>query len=331
MTTTPPSPSPSLTPTSPLHILPHILLPLLLVLGYFPPPFRFRAPLFLVLLAICQWGCTASPWPPNEGTTRALRYGLSSSWIFVLPTVERIVMHTPERDFFRVEDDDDDESVKKRKREGVKEWSFAKLWRGVRLVCTPRGVGWNIGGRMQFEVAEAVGVGLGVNGVEEWPPLFGSVFDCYTTVGVWGRFWHQYIRQPCLGFSRYFVELLHVPRRSSLAYLIHLTNAFLTSTFFHVLSVGAVAGGYYPLQSLIADMSIFFMIQTVGAAVEGTRRERVAQVVMPAIYRILGHIWVICWFFVTSFWFVRAYAGVRMQDWRLPYSVLGGLLGVPNE
>jgi hypothetical protein len=134
--------------------------------------------------------------------------------------------------------------------------------------------------------------------------------------------------------------------------LIHLANAFLISTFFHVLSVGAVAGGYYPLRSLISDMSIFFMLQPVGAAVEGvtmalfgryvwapskkekehqTRRERVVEAVAPAICRVLGYLWVICWFFVTSFWFVRAYAGVRMQDWRLPYSILGGMLGILSE
>jgi hypothetical protein len=143
-----PPPTPSLMPNSPLHILPHILLPILLVLSYFPPPFRFRAPLFLALLALLQWACTTSPWPPNAGTTRALRYGLSSSWIFLLPTVERIVMHTPERDFFRVEDANDDEVTKKRKNtELVKEWSFAKLWRGMRLVCTPRAVGWNFASR----------------------------------------------------------------------------------------------------------------------------------------------------------------------------------------
>ncbi|KAK0639530.1 hypothetical protein B0T16DRAFT_423333 [Cercophora newfieldiana] len=207
------------------------------------------------------------------------------------------------------------------------------------------------GMRLQFEAAAAVGVGLGVNEPEEWPPLFGSAFDCYTTANVWGKFWHQYIRQPCLGFSRYFVEVLHIPRRSSLAYLIHLTNAFLISTFFHVLSVGTVAGGYYPLRSLISDMSIFFMLQPIGAAIEGavmalfarfvwapakdgqdpTKRNKVADLVVPSLCQLFGYVWVVGWFFVTSFWFVKAYAGVRMQDWKLPYSILGHLLGIPDE
>ncbi|KAK3312231.1 hypothetical protein B0H66DRAFT_608514 [Apodospora peruviana] len=438
-TSTTPSPTTDFNPTSFLHILPHILLPILLILAYFPPPFRGRAPLFLALLAIVQWQCTTSPWPPNAGDTRALRYGLNSSWIFALPVVERMVMHTPEKDFFRVVDDDDSDKVKKGKSQLVREWSCGKLWRAVRLVCTPRAVGWNFGSRMindqrkemrrrrlakerqlqrgqfavrslvrafacylawdlvmlaekkvvtipdaeswrwgwsrealgemakvelimlatvylgmnlWFETAAAIGSGLGLNQPEEWPPLFGSLFDCYTTANVWGKFWHQYLRQPCLGFSRRLVELLHVPRRSTLAYLIHLTNAFLISTFFHVLSVGTVAGGYYPLRSLISDMSIFFMLQPVGAMIEGavmalfaryvwapkgkggpegtTRRSRIAEVVIPSVCQGVGYVWVVCWFFVTSFWFVKGYAGVGTQNWKLPYSIMERVLVCGN-
>jgi len=157
------------------------------------------------------------------------------------------------------------------------------------------------------------------------------------------------VRQPCLGFSRYYVEILHIPRRSSVAYLIHLTNAFVISTFFHVLSVGTVAGGYYPLRNLISDMSIFFMLQPIAAVIEGsvmaffaryvwapcakdrkdwTKYDEFAEVVVPLVCQLCGYVWVVCWFFVTSWWFVKAYAGVRMQDWKIPYSVMGKLLGI---
>ena len=100
-------------------------------------------------------------------------------------------------------------------------------------------------------------------------------------------------------------------------------------------------------------MTIFFMLQPVGAMIEGaamalfarfvwapakdgqdqdlSKRNKVLEVVMPAACRLFGYVWIICWFFVTSFWFVRAYAGVRMQDWKLPYSILGHLLGIPDE
>jgi len=45
-----------------------------------------------------------------------------------------------------------------------------------------------------------------------------------------------------------------------------------------------------------------------------------------ALCRLAGYIWVICWFYVTSWGFIKAYAGVRMQDWQLPYSVVGRVL-----
>lgn len=45
-------------------------------------------------------------------------------------------------------------------------------------------------------------------------------------------------------------------------------------------------------------------------------------VVTLALCRLAGYVWVLVWFSVTGWWFVKAYAGVRMQDWKLPYSIL---------
>ncbi|KAL2130110.1 hypothetical protein VTI74DRAFT_6889 [Chaetomium olivicolor] len=121
---------------------------------------------------------------------------------------------------------------------------------------------------MQYVLGAAVGVGLGFSEPEDWPPVFGSLADCYTVGHVWGKFWHQYIRQPCLGISFFIVEKLHIPRRSIFAYFVHLLVAFVISDFFHVMSVGTVAGGYYPLENLIADFSAFFLLQTAAGTAE---------------------------------------------------------------
>lgn len=136
-------------PTSPLPvalaIAPHILLPLLLFTAYLPPPSRLRAPVFLLALALLQWRCTVSPWPsnaPDHGSDRALRYGLASTWLFVLPVLQRVVMQTPEADFFRV-----DETLPDGGRpDPPKEWSWEKVRWAMNLMTTPRGVGWNFGG-----------------------------------------------------------------------------------------------------------------------------------------------------------------------------------------
>lgn len=147
----PPIPAILPVPTTPLPlalaIAPHLLLPLLLFASYLPPPSRLRAPAFLFLLALLQWRCVVSPWPsnaPDRGSDRALRYGLACTWLFVLPVLSRlVVVQTPERGFWRVDDVLPDGG----RPPPPKEWSMEKVRWAMNLVATPRGVGWNFGGR----------------------------------------------------------------------------------------------------------------------------------------------------------------------------------------
>ena len=122
-------------------ILPHLALPILLVLSLFVPPFRLRGVLFVALIAVAEWGSTVSLWPPNVGDTRPFKYALAGSWFFVLPVVQRILVHVPERDFWRV----DDEEIPGHNQPG--EFTWAKAWWALALFATPRAVGWNFGSR----------------------------------------------------------------------------------------------------------------------------------------------------------------------------------------
>ncbi|KAK1756361.1 membrane bound O-acyl transferase family-domain-containing protein [Echria macrotheca] len=396
----------SLTPASGADVLPAVLMPIFLVATYFLPPFRLRPFFFLVVLGLLEWGSFVSPWPPNEGDARPLRYGITTSWIFALPVLERVCLHVPERDFWRL---DPGEDWSRAKGGRPREWSWEKVWWAVRLVCTPRGVGWDLsggkmkmtrvnGGRgidglgrakyvfgcafraflcylvwdgvmlaeqkmevpegwawdastlgriaaaevmmvlitycgmvMQFEGAAAIGVALYLNGPEDWPPLFGSLVDCYTVVNVWGTFWHQYIRQPCLGISHALLRLVRLPsdrRYRPVAYFVHLLNAFVISDGFHILAVGSMASGYVPVSSVVADLSTFFLLQPLAGTVESiamglfARQKAFINGLILALCRLAGYVWVFCWFYVTGWWFVKAYLDVRMQDWQLPNSIL---------
>ena len=75
-------------------------------------------------------------------------------------------------------------------------------------------------------------------------------------------------RQPCLGFSRAINAKLRIPRRSPLAYFIHLVTAFTISAFFHILSLAALCPGWYPFRTLVSDMCIFFLMQPIGTMME---------------------------------------------------------------
>jgi len=60
-----------------------------------------------------------------------------------------------------------------------------------------------------------------------------------------------------------------------------------------------------------------------------TRRDdddELQSLIIRPLCRVAGYMWVLCWFHVTSWPFIKAYAGVRMQDWQVPYSVVGRLL-----
>jgi hypothetical protein len=44
--------------------------------------------------------------------------------------------------------------------------------------------------------------------------------------------------------------------------------------------------------------------------------------------RLAGYLWVVLWFHVTSWPFIRAYAGVGMQEWQIPFSVVGRVVAL---
>jgi len=166
----PVNPSVATSPSPPRvqDILPHILLFLVLILAYFPPPFRGRGALVCLLAALLDWLCTVSTWPPNVGDTRPMKYGIASSWIFILPVIERILIHTPEREFWRVDDvqvvpagpnsntETPSDTPTKHPPPPPRESTWQKLLWSISLYSTPRAVGWNFGSRRINTQREAV-------------------------------------------------------------------------------------------------------------------------------------------------------------------------------
>jgi hypothetical protein len=46
-----------------------------------------------------------------------------------------------------------------------------------------------------YTILSFVTVGLGISMPQDWPPLFGNVFEAYTVRKCWGRVWHQLLRK----------------------------------------------------------------------------------------------------------------------------------------
>ncbi|KAF4981682.1 hypothetical protein FZEAL_2569 [Fusarium zealandicum] len=124
-----------------LERLPFITLPLVILLAFSSPPFRGRGILFAALIIANDCLCTFSQWPPNAGATRPMRYGMAGSWTFVLPALERLLLHVPENDFWLLDKEDLANNGRPR------ELTWDKVRWAAHLVTTPRAVGWNFGQR----------------------------------------------------------------------------------------------------------------------------------------------------------------------------------------
>lgn len=122
-------------------VLPHITVYLLILLAYYLPPFQGRGPLFAFLIIAADYASKISGWPSPDGATRPMRYGLASSWFFTLPALERLLLRSPESDFWLL---DKAETLGKGR---PKEFTWSKLGWAFSLAATPRGVGWNFGSR----------------------------------------------------------------------------------------------------------------------------------------------------------------------------------------
>jgi len=175
--------------------------------------------------------------------------------------------------------------------------------------------------------------------VKDWPPFFGSIFDCTTVGRFWGTFWQQMLHQSLLGYSRAINRLLHIPRRTKLSYLVHLLFGFFVTSFFHWLSISAVTelSSYF----IFTNVSIFFMGQGLAILVESIVvdffRNRHGKAGLPhdkptfknfhdLAERMLGYVWTMSWLMVSGWWFVRVYTRVGMEKWQLPFPIVEPLL-----
>lgn len=150
------------------HYLPFIALPFLIITSFTAPPFPGRGVIFASLIIIADYLSLTSPWPANEGPTRQSRYGIASSWLLVLPTLERLLLHVPERDFWRVGGNHDHEpegeghgheNENKRKScppSPPPPWTWRKIYWATALASTPRGVRWNFASRGVRDAYEAM-------------------------------------------------------------------------------------------------------------------------------------------------------------------------------
>lgn len=79
-------------------------------------------------------------------------------------------------------------------------------------------------------------VGLGLDAPQDWPPLYGSVYQMYSIRRFWGKFWHRIVYRTNLGWgSLVSRKILRIPAGSAIDRLVISFLVFFISGVIHAL------------------------------------------------------------------------------------------------
>ncbi|MCJ1267838.1 hypothetical protein MMC22_007724 [Lobaria immixta] len=170
-------------------------------------------------------------------------------------------------------------------------------------------------------------VGLGMNEVKSWRPMFGPPRDAYTLRRFWSVFWHQNNRQKVSDLVDFFLHTVfqRSKKTTTTKYLSFLLHFFLSG----LLHAGTDMASGAPWQETGAIQ--FFCMQTVGIALE----EGVQHIYHSAFQsrhpstmlwaRILGYVWVILFLaWSIPVWLYPSICRIRSgsADALLPFSII---------
>ncbi|KAF8998392.1 membrane bound O-acyl transferase family-domain-containing protein [Cyathus striatus] len=152
-----------------------------------------------------------------------------------------------------------------------------------------------------FSVVSVLFVGLGLSQPDEWPQMFGSIWESWSVGRFWSRTWHHVLRRTLTSITD---ALLPPKRNSTTVYIFsRLMMAFLVSGLLHE------AGEYMMAGKFSAGSLAFFILQPIAIGLEravfmsiGVSSDSLAgNGKKPAfIARALRFVWVLVWFLTTA-------------------------------
>ncbi|KAI8724133.1 MBOAT-2 domain-containing protein [Fusarium sp. LHS14.1] len=184
---------------------------------------------------------------------------------------------------------------------------------------------------------------LGLTSTDQWPPLFGSMWDAYTIRGFWNTFWHQDCLWPMKSLSNYICrDLLGLPRPSFIERYLNILIVFIASGAMH-LTIDLFSykpPSKAPTLAFFGSMALAIMledgVQDLCRRITGvdTRKKDVK---VPLWHRLVGYVWVTTWMTLTAPWYLAHAAQLPAETkWLVPFSLVsqiglpaaGALLGV---
>ncbi|KAL3459749.1 membrane bound O-acyl transferase family-domain-containing protein [Aspergillus heterothallicus] len=165
-----------------------------------------------------------------------------------------------------------------------------------------------------YRIVAVVSVALGVSNPRQWPSLFGSMTDAYTIRRFWGRYWHQLLRQPFQGITKFICrDILRLPFPSGLTRYLNVVLVFSLSALMHA-CIDAKGGIGFELTGAWAC----FLLQPIGIILEDTGVILYTKIFgelrgpTPLWARMVGYIWV--WTFLTLVAPLYNFPLMRYQD-----------------
>ncbi|KAF9252962.1 hypothetical protein DTO006G1_2193 [Penicillium roqueforti] len=187
-------------------------------------------------------------------------------------------------------------------------------------------------GDLAYRVLSIFFVGIGLDSPADWPPAFGSMADAFTLRNFWGKFWHQFMRQPFTSISNFIArDFLHLTRSSMLERYTNIFIVFLISAMFHVMvdilqSVPMERSGSMPFYlSFVFGIMLEDGVQNIWQRVqapENWQEVKQSSGIVPLWKRAVGMVWVMLWLGITSTWYFTPMIQSTNDDLRvIPFSV----------
>ncbi|KAF9047545.1 membrane bound O-acyl transferase family-domain-containing protein [Panaeolus papilionaceus] len=169
-----------------------------------------------------------------------------------------------------------------------------------------------------------VSVAAGVTQPSEWPSIHGSLRCCYSVRNIWGRFWHQNLRQLLTSHSTWIASKMGLRVKGTIKSFTQTLIVFFISGLVH-------HTGDYMALNRSGGSFVFFMLQSLAIIVEGAaiqlgRKAKLDSWVPTGVWKALGYLWVLTWFSYTLPIMVDPLLRVGFFEDGLSFSVILGLL-----
>ncbi|KAJ6132950.1 hypothetical protein N7471_008165 [Penicillium samsonianum] len=186
---------------------------------------------------------------------------------------------------------------------------------------------------LAYRVLSIFFVGIGLDSPADWPPAFGSMADAFTLRNFWGKFWHQFMRQPFTSISNFIArDVLNLTQYSILERYTNIFIVFLISAIFHVIvdilqSVPMESSGSMPFYlAFVFGIMLEDGVQNIWKRVQISDNEhektKQSSGIVPLWKRATGLVWVMLWLGVTSTWYFTPMIQSTNDDLRvIPFSI----------